>query len=66
MRLVKIVLKSGQRHEFPDVDIQSKDDGRMLAVFDNNYRIVAEFPVDSIDTVEEFESSLPAFADSVR
>ncbi len=52
-KLVKIILRDGRNLEFPDGNLQTKDEGRVLAVFDNRYRIIAEFPVKVIDKVLE-------------
>jgi hypothetical protein len=66
MRALKIVLKNNKRMEFSEVGIQSKDGGRVLAVFDRNYRIVAEFLLNSIDTIEQLEPSVPTLACSAK
>ena len=44
MTIAKVVLRGAEEIIFPHSGIQLKDQGRIVAVFDDHYRIVAEFP----------------------
>jgi hypothetical protein len=46
---VTVHLKDGSKLQFPDADIQKKDNGAVIAVFDRRtYRIIAEFRADQV------------------
>jgi hypothetical protein len=47
--IITILLKNGQKHEFPHAEIQKKDNGKSTAVYDSDtYRIIAEFKAEQI------------------
>jgi hypothetical protein len=51
--MVKITLKNGRSYEFPGTRIQVKDGGRLLAVYDKRYVIIAEFPISLVREYHE-------------
>ena len=59
--MVKITLKNGRSYEFPGARIQVKDGGRLLAIYDKRYVIIAEFPV---SLVREYREEPPLITKS--
>ena len=57
--MVKITLKNGRSYEFPGGRIQVKDGGRMLAVYDKRYVIIAEFPASLVREYREEPAVIP-------
>jgi hypothetical protein len=44
-----IILADGRNLAFPNADVQRKENGKVIAVFDaSTYRIVEEFPADQV------------------
>jgi hypothetical protein len=48
MTIARIVLVGAKEITFRNSGLQLKDQGRIVAVFDDRYRIVAEFPSNEI------------------
>ena len=53
MTIAKVVTREAEEITFPNSGIQLKDQGRIVAVFDDHYVIVAEFPSQEIASFSE-------------
>ncbi len=60
MTVARIVLRGAKEITFANSRLQLKDEGRIIAVFDHRYRIVAEFPSHEIDSFSEERYDAPA------
>ncbi len=53
MTTAKVVLRGAEEITFARSGIQLKDQGKIVAVYDDHYRIVAEFPSKDIASFSE-------------